>query len=66
MKDGLVARKGTLREIGKRDPSLLASWNLEIQAQSVSEIGSGSASSAEEERAVLRKQISKTKKLSSK
>ncbi|XP_071477089.1 ATP-binding cassette sub-family C member 9-like [Diadema antillarum] len=61
MKDGLIARQGTMREIGRQDPELLASWNLAIKAITESEAESDGESSTEEERHILRRRVSMSK-----
>ncbi|XP_030856170.1 ATP-binding cassette sub-family C member 9 isoform X1 [Strongylocentrotus purpuratus] len=62
LQNGCVARKGTMREIGKLDPSLVESWNLSLKAANEAELEVGYCSSTDEEREVLKKQISTIKK----
>lgn len=51
-----------MREIGKLDPSLVESWNLSLKAADEAELEVGHCSSTDEEREVLKKQISMIKK----
>eukprot|EP00057_Strongylocentrotus_purpuratus_P008604 XP_011663078.1 PREDICTED: ATP-binding cassette sub-family C member 9 isoform X1 [Strongylocentrotus purpuratus] len=62
LKNGRIARKGTLREIAKLDPSLVESWNLSLKAADEAELEVGYCSSTDEERKLLKKKISKIKK----
>ncbi|XP_041458076.1 ATP-binding cassette sub-family C member 9-like isoform X2 [Lytechinus variegatus] len=62
LQDGYVCRRGTMREIEQDDPSLVQSWNVTLKTDNEIETAVGYCSSTDEEREVLKKRVSKSKK----